>query len=242
MEVRTATDTDIDGVVEVLTASFFDDPMLGWAFADHRTRRRRLEALFRFIAGGIYLPGGASTVGIEDGVIVAAALWRRPDDLERSEEFFAEHGPAFVAALEGDLERLSIVTGAMAAHHPADPHWYLLAVGVDPRRQGGGRGSRLIRHTLDGLDDLDAPDAGDVIADADRAHSVTTGDAYLEATSARSRVLYRRLGFADLETVDIGTVDIDADTTPVDLGDAPTIWTMWRPARSPKPAPISADS
>lgn len=227
VDVRAATEADLGAVIDVLTASFLDDPMLGWSFPDRRSRRRRLEALWRFIAGGVYLPGGASTVGVENGEIVAAALWRRPDDLARSEEFFAEHGEAFYVALEGDLDRLAIVTAAMSAHHPTAPHWYLLAAGVVPPLQGGGRGGRLIGRTLDALDAGDRP-AGD-------RH---TGDAYLEATSPRSRVLYRRLGFTDLDTVDVGAAESDT----VDLDEAPTLWTMWRPDRSAKPAPESADS
>ena len=36
----------------------------------------------------------------------------------------------------------------MDAHHPREPHWYLLAIGVSPQRQGGRLGSALLAHTL----------------------------------------------------------------------------------------------
>lgn len=237
MEVRTATVADTEAVISVLAESFFDDPMLRWAFADRSTRLRRLEALWRFVAGGVYLPGGASTVGVENGEIVAAALWRRPNDLTRSEEYFAEHGEAFYTALDGDLERLSAVTAAMSAHHPTDPHWYLLAVGVSPHLQGGGRGGRLLEHTLDTLDTLDTGDTGDA-GDHPGDHpggDRPVGAAYLEATSPRSRLLYRRLGFIDISTVDIGADGVDGLTETTGFDEAPTIWTMWRPARSTEP-------
>ena len=35
-----------------------------------------------------------------------------------------------------------------ARHHPAEPHWYLPLIGVDPSRQNQGHGSALLRHAL----------------------------------------------------------------------------------------------
>lgn len=171
--VRTATSDDLDPVVGVLTAAFLDDPVMSFAFADD-LRRRRLEGMWRVIAEAGYLPTGDSTV-IEDaaGEIVGAALWaaseRRP-----GEAFWQRHGPRFAAAIEGDTERLGLVSEAMAAHHPTEPHHYLLAIGV--ARTGEGIGSALASPTL-------------AEADADgRA-------CYLEASSSRSRDLYLRWGF-----------------------------------------------
>lgn len=97
---------------------------------------------------------------------------------------------------DGAGGRLGALGGALAARHPADvPHRYLACMGVRGARQGGGLGSALLRHGL--------------------AHTGTA--AYLEASSPRSRELYRRHGFADLGS-------------PVRLGDGPPLWPMWRPA------------
>ncbi|RBL82809.1 GNAT family N-acetyltransferase, partial [Streptomyces cavourensis] len=65
-----------------------------------------------------------------------------------------------------------------------------------PRRQGEGIGAGLIRAELDRCDRDGVP-------------------AYLEASSARSRTLYERLGFHFLGTA-------------VDLPDGPRMWPMWR--------------
>jgi ribosomal protein S18 acetylase RimI-like enzyme len=66
----------------------------------------------------------------------------------------------------------------MESRHPRNPcHWYLAIMGVDPRCQGRGLGSKLMRPVLETLDAEGTP-------------------AYLEASTLRSRALYERHGFA----------------------------------------------
>ncbi len=36
----------------------------------------------------------------------------------------------------------------MGGSHPAEPHWYLPFIGVDPAWQGAGYGSELMKHAL----------------------------------------------------------------------------------------------
>jgi ribosomal protein S18 acetylase RimI-like enzyme len=36
----------------------------------------------------------------------------------------------------------------MGGYHPAEPHWYLPLIGIDPACQGQGHGSALLRHGL----------------------------------------------------------------------------------------------
>jgi GNAT superfamily N-acetyltransferase len=193
--MRIATLDDLNGVVATLTESFFGDPLMMWAFPDPSIRAERLSTLWRFMAQHVYLPGGVCTT-TED--YAAVALWRDPANL-RSEEFRDHHGAEFFAAMhgeDGDLNRLSEMGHTMAEHHPEVPHWYLLAIGVLPERQGRGLGGDLLNFTLTELMPADLP-------------------AYLEATSPRSRTLYQRAGFAEL----------NAFAT----SDSPTLWGMWLP-------------
>ena len=173
--VRTATAADLDGVVAVLSAAFHDDPMMSWAVPDIASRPRRLQALWTFLGAEGYLPRGVSTIVPDAAGADAAALWLAPGQ-HLDAAFWASRGSAFAAALEHDLDRLSAISEQMDAHHPVEPHWYLLAIGVSPDRQGGRLGSALLAHTLAIADDTGAP-------------------AYLEATSPRSRALYERHGF-----------------------------------------------
>jgi GNAT superfamily N-acetyltransferase len=173
--VRRATRDDLAGIVDVLTAAFHDDPLMSWVFPGRALRLARLRGLWGFMAGEAYLPFGASTVVPSDPGADAAALWLAPGQ-ELGRAFWDACGHAFAAALEYDVDRLSSLGDLMQDHHPRDPHWYLLAIGVSPARQGGRLGSALLADTLA------------------RADETGTG-AYLEATSLRSRALYERVGF-----------------------------------------------
>jgi GNAT superfamily N-acetyltransferase len=85
----------------------------------------------------------------------------------------------------------------MEGRHPRrPPHWYLAVMGVAPERQGRGLGTALMRPALEKLDRNGIP-------------------AYLEASTPRSRELYRRVGF-----------DVTGEFTLPAGG--PPLWQMWR--------------
>jgi ribosomal protein S18 acetylase RimI-like enzyme len=75
--------------------------------------------------------------------------------------------------------RWAQVFEALAPLHPAEPHWYLGTLGVDPRRQGRGLGQALLRAWL-----------AEVDADA--------ASAYLETDRPENVAFYERAGFAPL--------------------------------------------
>lgn len=197
---RAAHPADVSAIADVLADAFLDDPVMGWAF-DSTVRRRRLRAMWGFLAERSYVPTGDATVLVDDAAesagsaIPAAALWAR-SDRRSGDAFWDAHGAEFAAALEGDLERLGSLSAVMAEHHPGDPHYYLLAIGVVSTAQGRGLGTRLAAPTLD------------------RADTEGLG-CYLEATSPRSRDLYRRWGFEV--------------TGEFSAPDGPPLWAMWRP-------------
>lgn len=64
------------------------------------------------------------------------------------------------------------------------PHWYLMALGVDPAHQGEGFGSVLVR-------------AGTRRADRDRV------PIYLETEAGRNVAFYERLGFVVIDELDL---------------------------------------
>jgi GNAT superfamily N-acetyltransferase len=74
----------------------------------------------------------------------------------------------------------------MSRYHPAEPHWFLPLIGVDPSHHGKGYGSVLMQHALRRCDH-------------DREL------AYLESSNPRNIPLYERHGFEVLGAIQVGT-------------------------------------
>ncbi|MCD9873879.1 GNAT family N-acetyltransferase [Streptomyces guryensis] len=193
--IRTADEGDRELVVRLLDEAFQDDPVSSWVFPGDEYRRRthhRLMAAFT----GIVLAEGRIDV-TEDGS--ACALWLSVPGAEHgAEEDTADDGPAQLrAAVDPGNERIELIGRLTAEIHPAGrAHEYLWMIGVTPEHQGEGIGSALVQHALDRCDREGLP-------------------ACLEASSARSRALYERLGF-------------ELTGRPLDLPDGPQMWPMWR--------------
>ena len=196
--IRAADEGDRELVVRLLDESFQDDPVSGWVFPGYeyrRTTHHRLMAAFTEIV----LAEGRIDV-TEDGS--ACALWLSvPAGEHDAEEDAADDGPALLrAAVDPGNERIELIGRLTAEIHPAGrAHEYLWMIGVTPEHQGEGIGSALVQHVLDRCDREGLP-------------------AYLEASSARSRGLYERLGF-------------ELTGRPLDLPNGPQMWPMWREPR-----------
>ncbi|WAX78018.1 GNAT family N-acetyltransferase [Streptomyces sp. KMM 9044] len=198
--IRTAGDGDRELLVRLLDEAFQDDPVSGWVFPGveyRRTTHHRLMGAFTDIvlaAGRIDVTGDGS----------ACALWTSmPADDHGDGDRADDEGPAQVRqAVDPENERVEMIGRLTAGVHPTGrAHEYLWMIGVTPGRQGEGLGTALIGPVLDRCDREGRP-------------------AYLEASSARSRLLYERLGFAPAGE-------------PLSLPDGPHMWPMWREPRTP---------
>jgi len=204
--IRTADESDRELVVRLLDEAFQDDPVSNWVFPGEeyfRTTHHRLMAAFTDIA----LAEGRVDL-TEDGS--ACALWLTvPADAHDADD---DEGAAQLrAAVDPDNERVELIGRLTAGIHPAGrAHAYLWMIGVAPDRQGEGLGTALIQHVLDRCDRDGVP-------------------ACLEASNARSRALYERLGFAPAGR-------------PLTLPhDGPSMWPMWREPRTHRDQRTSGD-
>jgi GNAT superfamily N-acetyltransferase len=106
------------------------------------------------------------------------------------------------AATSPWTDRFRAFDQALEAGHPASPaHHHLAILAVRPGRQGQGTGTRLLEAYHRELDEAGAP-------------------AYLEASDPRSRHLYLRHGYVDLDE-------------PIQLPGGPAMYPMWRTPRTP---------
>jgi ribosomal protein S18 acetylase RimI-like enzyme len=191
--VRRVGAADRQAVLDVLTKAFMNDPIVCWLFPEVGRRGRLQAHYYRFLLA--HPTAEAYLAGRREGT----SIWLT---LAAGQTPHGEHPGAPEAgqgaAFGENGARLLALGQALAPRHPdREPHLYLPCMGVIGGRQGAGLGSAMLRHRLER-------------ADADGLA------AYLEASSPRSRALYRRHGFEDLGG-------------PVRVADSPFLWPMWRP-------------
>ncbi|MET9830478.1 GNAT family N-acetyltransferase [Streptomyces sp. NPDC006385] len=192
--IRTAGEADRELVVRLLDAAFQDDPVSGWVFPGEEHRRTTHPLLMAAFTDIVLTVGRIDVT--EDGT--ACALWMSvPADAHDQDD----EGPARLReAIDPENERVELIGRLTARIHPVGrAHEYLWMIAAAPEHQGEGLGTALIASVLDRCDREGLP-------------------AYLEASSARSRKLYERLGFELLDR-------------PLDLPDGPQMWPMWREPR-----------
>ncbi|MEU3731978.1 GNAT family N-acetyltransferase [Streptomyces sp. NPDC033538] len=201
VDIRTAGQGDRESVVRLLDEAFQDDPVSGWVFPGEEYRRRTHHRLMAAFTDAVLADGRIDLT--EDGA--ACALWLSvPADGHTGDGpggdpcDAAGDVPVQVReAVDPGNERIELIARLTDGIHPSGrAHAYLWMIGVAPERQGEGLGTVLIESVLDRCDREGLP-------------------AYLEASSARSRVLYERLGF-------------EFTGRALDLPDGPRMWPMWR--------------
>ncbi|MFB7655304.1 MULTISPECIES: GNAT family N-acetyltransferase [unclassified Streptomyces] len=200
--IRTAGEGDRERVVRLLDEAFQDDPVSGWVFPGAEYRRLTHHRLMAAFTDAVLADGRIDLT--EDGA--ACALWLpvpadEPAGDGQAAEELAEDIPVLVReAVDPDNERVELIARLTEGIHPTGrAHEYLWMIGVAPGRQGEGLGTALMASVLDRCDSEGTP-------------------AYLEASSARGRVLYERLGF-------------EFTGQALQLPDGPMMWPMWREPR-----------
>ncbi len=173
--VSIAGQSDRSSAIAVVTVAFATDPVARWVYPDAADYLSYFPGFIRSFAGGAFDAG----TGYISDEMAGAALWLppgvSPDEETITARFEATVDPALMPEIEDMFAQ-------MAAFHPSEPHWYLPMIGVETQRQGNGVGSRLLRYSLDKVDEEGRP-------------------AYLESSSPRNVPLYERFGFSVMGTI-----------------------------------------
>ena len=176
--IKKVASAEQENAVGAIVKAFSADRAARWMYPDSQQYREHFESFVRAFAGGAFEHGSADIV---EGYL-AAALWL-PPGIHPDEEAMGKLIRSTVP--ESDQANVFTLFQEMDRYHPAEPHWYLPMIGVDPAHQCKGYGSALLQHAL---------------ARCDRENKL----AYLESTSPRSVQLYQRHGFELLGTIQVG--------------------------------------
>lgn len=179
--VRRATAADIPELARVLTRAFHEDPYFTFVASPAGDRTRRMRAGW---AGILRYASGSLTATFTTDDLAGVAVWLRPDapkmgtvDSIRLLLAMARlRGPRRVRSISQLVRQLD----EHRRRHVPNPHYYLLALGVDIDRQRQGVGTSLLRPVMDRCD----------------AEGMT---AYLETANGDNIAFYERLGFACVE-------------------------------------------
>lgn len=168
MEVRFATERDVDGVTATLVAAFEDDPLWSWAFP-----QEGLDPLWHLLVASAMR---YSLVRVA-GDYVAASVWIPPGGRELTVAEEASLGPMLEAQIGSRAAEVLALFERMERIHPAGPpHYYLSLLGTHPDHRGKGIGMALLAENLAEIDSEGMP-------------------AYLESSNPENDPRYERLGF-----------------------------------------------
>jgi GNAT superfamily N-acetyltransferase len=192
---RAAEWSDAEPLSQMMARAFSDDPLICFLLPE-AGRGDKMPRLFKLLFK-LGLPHGGCdvTAGCE-----AAALWRPPGQWEIPFWQYVTNGPEFLGVFgAGGALNVLKTMDVIEKRHPHEPHWYLQAIGTDPKKQGKGYGGVVIRRQLAVADAAGLP-------------------AYLESSKETNIPIYQSFGFAV--------------TGEIRIPEGPTLWPMWRPARS----------
>jgi GNAT superfamily N-acetyltransferase len=169
MNLRIATEEDLDGVTATLASAFESDPLWGWAFPE----RRDLEAWWRFFATSALRYPWTWILGD----YAAVSVWIPPGGAELTVEEEARIEPLLDELLGARATEVLELLERFDASHPRDrPHYYLSLLGTHPDHRGKGLGMALLAENLTRIDAEAMP-------------------AYLESSNAANDPRYERHGF-----------------------------------------------
>jgi ribosomal protein S18 acetylase RimI-like enzyme len=167
--VSTLDSGDEPRAVATVVSAFAADPVERWLYPADEEYERHFAKFVAAFGGRAFEEGTACAL---DGG-AAVALWLAPGVAPGAYAVARVLGETVAEGKQGELFG---VLEQMGEAHPVEPHWYLPWLAVEPGRQGGGLGGRLLAHCLTIVDDSGLP-------------------AFLETPNPRNVGLYERHGF-----------------------------------------------
>ena len=177
--IKTAGTSGRRQIVDCITLAFGTDPVARWTYPNSQQYLEYFPNFIRLFGGKAFETETAYYINS----FSAAALWLPPGASPDEEALVALIENTVSKSLQGEVFAF---LEQMGRFHPAEEHWYLPLIGVDPAQQNRGYGSMLMQHAL-------------AVCDRDQL------PAYLESSNPRNITLYQRHGFEIVGTIQQGS-------------------------------------
>jgi GNAT superfamily N-acetyltransferase len=135
--VRAAKSSEMDGVAELLSLTFMEDPVNRGLVPDEKRRRQVHPEFFGAFAGFAFDHGEVRVTSDFSGAVLWIPGGRR-DLIDR-----------FAALTDDERKRFDALAQLREANEPLTPHMQAQWLGVLPRRRGAGIGAALLRQRQD---------------------------------------------------------------------------------------------
>lgn len=177
--IRTVEPAERERATGIQTLAFAADPVIRWLWPDADRYIRHFPELVDAFGGRAFDHGMAHVTAEFRG----GALWLPPGVGPNEEGLDSIARERVDESIRSDL---LVIFEQMAESVPAEPHWHLAFIGVDPIWIGNGLGAALLDHALERID-------------------AEGGLAYLESTNPRNLTLYQRHGFEVVREIRVGS-------------------------------------
>ncbi len=177
MQITVAAPSDIEPAVARLAAAFGNDPITGFLLQTGPGYRERVTQFFSLLMGARLALGMPVLVARDAMGIRGAAMGyttARPAWPKR----FADDWDHFETAIPGLSERMAVYDEIADKGKPAEPHYYLGVLGLDPALHGQGMGAQLLK----------------AFCERSAADPLSAG-VYLETANPSNVSFYERAGF-----------------------------------------------
>lgn len=145
--IAAAAPRDLDAIAPLLGAAFRHDPHLRGLLPASDDAERRLTLLYRMLAGHHLRASRPIDLALDGDELVGAAVWQPPT--RRHQNRIGAGDIVTLARVFGSrLPDAGRESSAVARVRPAEPHWYLAAIGTSERARGTGAGRALLEHGL----------------------------------------------------------------------------------------------
>lgn len=186
MDIDSATPSDLNRVLPCLVAAFVHDPITGFLLQTGPGYPERVTKFFSILMRARLALGMPVLVARDEAGVHGAAMgyttvqpnW--PGNLE-------DEWDGFERATPGMSERIAAYDEIATRGKPSSPHYYLGVLGVEPKSQGLGVGTRLLQAYCE-------RSAGDPLSSG----------VVLETAKASNVAFYQRAGFMETAKGRIG--------------------------------------